>query len=90
MIRVGELSSALVSDFLLNADWTETVKPWETLSSPESVEFVIQDDLRVQIWRSPRVAAVKNGTAIADAVQYFRTNSSDYEAAATLLTENAK
>ncbi|MDD7646380.1 MAG: M56 family metallopeptidase [Ruminococcus bromii] len=89
-IHVGELPGTLVSDFLLNADWTETVKPWETLSSPESVEFVIQDDLRVQIWKSPHVAAVKKGTAIADAVQYFRTNSGDYEAVVALLTENAK
>ena len=89
-IHVGELPGTLVSDFLLNADWAETVKPWESLASPESVEFVIQDDLRVQIWKSPHVAAMKNGTAIADAVQYFRTNSGDYEAVVALLTENAK
>ncbi|MCF2651248.1 hypothetical protein [Anaeromassilibacillus senegalensis] len=89
-IHVGELPGTLVSDFLLNADWTETGKPWESLASPESVEFVLEDDLRVQIWKSPRVAAVKKGTAFADAVQYFRTNSGDYEAVVALLTENAK
>ncbi len=71
--------------------WVDNhVKLWESLASPESVEFVLEDDLRVQIWKSPRVAAVKKGTAIADAVQYSRTNSGDYEAVVALLTENAK
>ena len=62
-------------------DWDKTAAPSDAPSSPESVEFVINDHLRVQIWKSPRLAVIRNGGE----EHWFKTAYGDYTEAVEMV-----
>ncbi|MBP3705192.1 MAG: hypothetical protein J6I98_06630, partial [Clostridia bacterium] len=81
-IKVGTLHAQYVAEYLCaKTSWTETLAPGDTPASPESAEFVISDDLRVQIWRSPRLAVIRCG----EEEIWFITNYNDYSDAVDLI-----
>lgn len=82
-IKAGTLAGVHVSEYLIaeTTAWTETAAPRDTPASPESAEFVISDDLRVQIWRSPRLAVIRCG----EEEIWFKTNYNDYSDAVDLI-----
>lgn len=95
-IKIGKLHSSYVAGFLASRiststgllNWDETVVT-DSPPSPESVEFCIgegEDELRVQIWKSPRVAVVKyHGEET-----WYRTARNDYETAVNMVLEYAE
>lgn len=94
-IKIGELHAGYVSTYLCTKlsneygsgldlatlDWDKTAAPSDAPSSPESVEFIINDDLRVQIWKSPRLAVIRNGGE----EHWFKTAYGDYTEAVEMV-----
>ena len=78
-VQPGVADSKALARFLESAKWTKRRAP---SSSPEPrgyLEFVIDDDYRIIVYQSERLAAVRFGNDI----RYYRTGAGDYEAALT-------
>ena len=76
-VQPGVADSKALAQFLESAKWTKRRAP---SSSPEPrgyLEFVIEDDYRIIVYQSERLAAVRFGNEI----RYYRTGAGDYEAA---------
>ena len=78
-VQPGIVEAKALAQFLGSAEWTKRRAP---SSSPEPrgyLEFVIEDDYRIIVYQSERLAAVRFGNDI----RYYRTGAGDYEAALT-------
>lgn len=76
-VQPGVADSKALAQFLESAKWTKRRAP---SSSPEPrgyLEFRIEDDYRIIVYQSERLAAVRFGNDI----RYYRTGAGDYEAA---------
>lgn len=76
-VQPGVADSKALAQFLTGAKWTKRRAP---SSSPEPrgyLEFVIENDYRIIVYQSERLAAVRFG----DEIRYYRTAAGDYEAA---------
>lgn len=76
-VQPGVADSKALAQFLESAKWTKRRAP---SSSPEPrgyLEFLIEDDYRIIVYQSERLAAVRFGNDI----RYYRTGAGDYEAA---------
>ena len=76
-VQPGVADAKALAQFLSSAEWTKRRAP---SSSPEPrgwLEFVIEDDYRIIVYQSERLAAVRFGNEI----RYYRTGAGDYEAA---------
>ncbi|MBR6096161.1 MAG: hypothetical protein IKP82_04335 [Oscillospiraceae bacterium] len=76
-VQPGVADAKAFAQFLESAEWTKRRAP---SSSPEPrgyLEFVIEDDYRIIVYQSERLAAVRFGSDI----RYYRTGTGDYEAA---------
>lgn len=76
-VQPGVADAKALAQFLESAKWTKRRAP---SSSPEPrgyLEFVIEDDYRIIVYQSERLAAVRFGNDI----RYYRTGAGDYEAA---------
>ncbi|MBR5095223.1 MAG: M56 family metallopeptidase [Oscillospiraceae bacterium] len=76
-VQPGVADSKALAQFLESANWTQRRAP---SSSPEPrgfIEFMIEDDYRIILYQSERLAAVCFGND----VRYYRTAAGDYEAA---------
>ena len=80
LIRIGNVQGPAVKSFLDRMEWYEIKKPKYSLPSPESVEFILDDDIRLQLYRRG-VATVKYN----DDIRYYRIKRSDYEYAVNLI-----
>jgi len=80
LIRIGNVQGPAVKSFLDRMEWYEIKKPKYSLPSPESVEFILDDDIRLQLYRRG-VATVKYD----DDIRYYRIKRSDYEYAVNLI-----
>lgn len=85
-IHVGVVNGDNLAAYLDTRNWMLTTKPKHTLASPGSVEFVIADDYRIQIYQrqgiSPRAYAV---VTYAEDQRYYSIRNSDYTDAVDLL-----
>ena len=78
-VQLGVADAKALAQFLGSAEWTKRRAP---SSSPEPrgyLEFVIEDDYRIIVYQTERLAAVRFGNDI----RYYRTGAGDYEAALT-------
>ena len=78
-VQPGVADGKALIQLLESADWTQRRAP---SSSPEPrgfIEFLIEDDYRIILYQSERLAAVRFGND----VRYYRTAAGDYEAALT-------
>lgn len=78
-VQPGVADAKALAQFLENTEWTKRRAP---SSSPEPrgyLEFVIEDDYRIIVYKTERLAAVRFGNDI----RYYRTGAGDYEAALT-------
>ena len=78
-VQLGVADAKALAQFLGSAEWTKRRAP---SSSPEPrgyLEFVIEDDYRIIVYQTERLAAVRFGNNI----RYYRTGAGDYEAALT-------
>lgn len=78
-VQLGVADAKALAQFLGCAEWTKRRAP---SSSPEPrgyLEFVIEDDYRIIVYQTERLAAVRFGNDI----RYYRTGAGDYEAALT-------
>ena len=76
-VQPGVADAKALAQFLESADWTKRRAP---SSSPEPrgyLELIIEDDYRIIVYQSERLAAVRFGNDI----RYYRTGAGDYEAA---------
>lgn len=76
-VQPGVADAKALARFLESAKWTKRRAP---SSSPEPrgyLEFMIEDDYRIIVYQSERLAAVRFGNDI----RYYRTGAGDYEAA---------
>lgn len=76
-VQPGVADAKALAQFLSSAEWTKRRAP---SSSPEPrgwLEFVIEDDYRIIVYQSERLAAVRFGNDI----RYYRIGAGDYEAA---------
>ena len=76
-VQPGVADAKALAQFLESAKWTKRRAP---SSSPEPrgyLEFMIEDDYRIIVYQSERLAAVRFGSEI----RYYRTGAGDYEAA---------
>ena len=76
-VQPGVADAKALAQFLESAKWTKRRAP---SSSPEPrgyLEFMIEDDYRIIVYQSERLAAVRFGNDI----RYYRTGAGDYEAA---------
>ena len=80
-IQIGTLHADYASGYLCTRTWSKTAAPAEDPASPRSVEFVLQDDLRVQIWKYPRLGVIRDG----EEEFWFKPGHSDYLEAVELV-----
>ena len=80
-IQIGTLHADYASGYLCTRTWSKTAAPAEDPASPRSVEFVLQDDLRVQIWKYPRLGVIRDG----EEEFWFKPGHSDYLEAVELI-----
>ena len=76
-VQPGVADAKTLAQFLESAKWTKRRAP---SSSPEPrgyLEFLIEDDYRIIVYQSERLAAVRFGNDI----RYYRIGAGDYEAA---------
>ena len=76
-VQPGVADAKALAQFLSGSEWTQRRAP---SSSPEPrgyLEFVIENDYRIIVYQSERLAAVRFGNDI----RYYRTGAGDYEAA---------
>lgn len=76
-VQPGAADAKALAQFLENAEWTKRRAP---SSSPEPqgyLEFVIEDNYRIIVYQSERLAAVR----VDNDIQYYRIGVGDYEAA---------
>lgn len=90
-IQIGVVNGSALTQYLDNCQWTIRKKPSVLLSSPGSVEFIIQDDYRITVydrkgWQFSGCAEVQHG----DAVRYYRIGASDYQTAVALIQSPVK
>ena len=79
--RIGTADAPELARYLSRTDWRQRNEPWQSLSSPGSVEFVIENDYRITVYQKPRIARVRfHGQD-----RFYRTGRGDYEAALALL-----
>ncbi len=81
-ILIGEAHGTDVASFLDNVKWRRSLSPFDDLSSPGSVEFVIDENYRVTVYKR------KKGSVFAYAVvkvnneeRYYHASYADYTAA---------
>ena len=96
-IQVGVLQNAYINGYfltkfpgVLHSDsvsnstglkWIEISAPKNTPSSPESIEFILDDNFRIQIWKDPALAVLRWG----DVEIWHEIPEDDYESAVELL-----
>lgn len=99
-IQIGELHASYVAAYLCTKleneygyafdlggfDWDETTPPTGRQPSPESVEFVIRDDLRVQIWKNSRLAVIRT----TEDETWYKTPYGDYWEAVTMVKDYSR
>ena len=76
-VQPGVADAKALAQFLESAKWSKRRAP---SSSPEPrgyLELIIEDDYRIIVYQSERLAAVRFGNEI----RYYRTRAGDYEAA---------
>lgn len=76
-VQPGVADAKTLAQFLESAKWTKRRAP---SSSPEErgrIEFLIEDDYRIIVYQSERLAAIRVGND----VRYYRIGDGDYEAA---------
>lgn len=85
-ILIGEAYGSDVADYLDNVSWKMSTVPLDSLSSPGSVEFVIDEDYRITVHKR------KSGSLFAYAVVkvnneeiYYHASYDDYEKAVAIL-----
>lgn len=82
-IQIGAAERRALADFLANASWRQVAAPRETPPSPGSVEFVVDGEYRVFLYRERALARVRVGAEN----RWYRAGSGDYARAATLVHE---
>ena len=85
-IRIGEVSGKDLAIYLDNMEWEPCKAPRTSLHSPGSVDFVIEDDHRIQVYKRQEgdlyaYAFVQYG----EEKRYYRVGYKDYEAAVEIL-----
>ncbi|MCR5754397.1 MAG: M56 family metallopeptidase, partial [Acetatifactor sp.] len=70
-----------VIHYLENVNWKQRRKPFEALPSPGSIEFLIDEEYRITVYKNPKIARV----VCLDGERYYRIKSGDYEKALELL-----
>ena len=86
LINVGSVNGRDLAVYLDNRSWKSVKAPNSRLPSPGSVEFVIADDHRIQIYQ--RTGLSLHGYAVvtyAEEKRYYSINNSDYTDAVALL-----
>ena len=59
-----------LTEYLETAEWTECRPPRDNPASPGSIEFIIEEEYRVTIYKKPRIAKVR----YFDEVRWYRTH----------------
>ncbi|MBR5232843.1 MAG: hypothetical protein IKW03_01405 [Clostridia bacterium] len=85
-ILVGEAYGYDLGIYLRDADWNRSLPPIEELSSPGSVEFVVDEEYRVSVYERKKgslfaYAVVRYG----DEERYYHVSYDDYKNAVALL-----
>lgn len=85
-ILIGEAYCNEVGNLLDKANWKKSIPPLESLPSPGSVEFVIEEDYRVTIHKRKKgsvfaYAVVKHG----EEERYYHASYGDYKEAVAIL-----
>ncbi len=79
-IKIGTIHAGYLTHYLYTSDWSRMLTVKEKLPSPESVEFILRDDYRIQIWKEPRRAVIRDG----ETETWFRTPVNAYSGAVDL------
>ncbi len=85
-IEVGVTDGNSLAGYLDNVSWKECEPPKGRLSSPKSLEFVINGTYRISVykrknWITPSYAVVKHGAEI----RYYKAGAGDYEDAVAIV-----
>lgn len=83
-IVIGRAGGRELAEYLELAHWRERNRPSGNLPSPGSVQFIIEEELRITVFEQPRLARVQAGAE----TRYYRTGSTDYERAVDLVYGN--
>lgn len=73
-IKIGTVHAGYITHYLYTSEWTQVLAVKDRLPSPESVEFVLGGNYRIQIWKNPRRAVIRNG----EKETWFKTPSNAY------------
>ncbi|MCR5663704.1 MAG: M56 family metallopeptidase [Oscillospiraceae bacterium] len=76
-VQPGVADAKALVRFLESAEWTQRRAPSPSPEPRGFIEFMIEDDYRIILYQSGRLAAVRFGND----VRYYRTAAGDYEAA---------
>lgn len=80
VIQVGGADDREVAQYLEACDWRQKRFPPQSLSSPGSVTFVIEEHYRITVYQKPRIACVH----FEGQNRYYNIGSEDYKSALVL------
>ena len=90
-IHIGEVYAEDLIEYLNSRKWKPCSAPWSGLSSPGSVQFVISDDCRVDVYKKKNIfsrayaVVTKNGEET-----YYKAKADDYAEAKSILKSALK
>ena len=86
LIQIGAASGKDLAKYLDQWDWRECKEPREVLSSPGSVEFIIEDDYRITVYQRKRGSLRQYAVVrYQEDVRYYQIDSHDYPDAVAMV-----
>jgi len=76
-ILLGVSDCVDFAEYLENSEWKERRAPSDSPASPGSIEFIIEEEYRITVYRQPRIARV----SYYDEERWYRTDRKDYDSA---------
>lgn len=90
-IQVGAADGKELAKYLNQWDWNECSAPRNSLASPGSVEFVIDDEYRITVYQKKSGALRQYAVVkVQEDVRYYSTDRNDYADAVALVHAPAK
>jgi beta-lactamase regulating signal transducer with metallopeptidase domain len=85
-ISIGYAKGSSLAEYLNLVSWSETNAPRDSLPSPGSIEFIINDDYRITVYDERNYVCISfNGDK-----RWYKGSNDDYTAALSMFTGNYK
>jgi beta-lactamase regulating signal transducer with metallopeptidase domain len=85
-INIGEVYGKDLIEYLNSRQWKSCSTPWNDLSSPGSVEFIISDDYRITVYEKKSILSKAYAVVTENGEKtYYKAQADDYSSAKSIL-----